>query len=76
MLCIDQTPFEIPHELAARASDQIEVALLWWKRENRVAVSVVDRKANDSFLLDVGDRDPLDVFRHPYVYAGVRGSAA
>ena len=62
-------PFEMPHELVARASDQIEVTLIWWEHDNRVAVSVVDRKSNQTLLVDVDGRDPLDVFRHPYVYA-------
>lgn len=69
MTSADHLAFEVPHELAARTSDQIEVALLWWKHENRIAVSVVDRKSNESFLLDVDGRDPLEVFEHPYVYA-------
>ena len=46
MTYADHTPFEMPQELAARASDQIEVTLLWWEHENRVAVSVIDRKAS------------------------------
>jgi hypothetical protein len=69
MTPVDQSPFEMPHELAACVSDQIEVTLLWWERENRAAVSVIDRKANQTLLVDVDGRDSLDVFRHPYAYA-------
>ena len=56
-------PFEMPQELVARASDQIEVTLIWWEHDNRVAVSVVDRKSNQTLLVDVDGRDPLDVFK-------------
>jgi hypothetical protein len=76
MTSLDHSLLEIPHELATRTSDQIEVALLWWEHEDRIAVAVVDRKANDSFLLDVDGRDALDVFMHPFLYAETAGVAA
>lgn len=56
-------------ELAYRASDSIEVLLLWWQEEDRLAVSVVDHAAGDAFVVPVGGERPLDVFRHPYAYA-------
>ena len=61
-------------ELAHRASDGIEVRLLWSRGERLAHVSVLDTPTGDSFAIDVrnGDR-PLDVFHHPYAYAAARG---
>jgi hypothetical protein len=61
-------------ELAHRATDGVEVALLWYPSNDVVSVRVVDTRAGESFELVLGDGDrPLDVFQHPYAYAALRG---
>ncbi len=61
-------------ELAHRATDGVEVALLWYPSNDVVSVQVFDAKADEAFELVLGDGDrPLDVFHHPYAYAALRG---
>jgi len=61
-------------ELAHRATDGVEVALLWYPSNDVVSVQVVDAKAGEAFELVLGEGDrPLDVFHHPYAYAALRG---
>jgi hypothetical protein len=62
-------------ELAHRASDGIEVRLLWSNGDDGLAVSVCDEKTGESFELPVGEANPLDVFHHPYAYAAFEGIA-
>jgi hypothetical protein len=60
-------------ELAHRATDGVEVALLWYPSNDVVSVQVFDAKAGEAFELVLGDGDrPLDVFHHPYAYAAPR----
>ena len=58
-------------ELDSRVSDGIHVRLLWNEPDDSVLVSVADHRTGDAFTLPVrtGQR-PLDVFHHPYAYAG------
>jgi hypothetical protein len=61
-------------ELAHRANDGVEVALLWYPSNDVVSVRVADARAGETFELVLGDGDrPLDVFEHPYAYAALRG---
>jgi hypothetical protein len=60
-------------ELAYRANDGVEVALLWHPIEDRLTVSVADERAGDQFELAVDSEDALDAFNHPYAYAAFRG---
>lgn len=61
-------------ELDYRATDGVEVALLWYPSNDVVSVQVVDAKANEAFELVLDEHDrPLDVFHHPYAYAAMRG---
>jgi hypothetical protein len=63
-----------PRELAHRAADGVEVALLWYPGSDVTSVQVVDAKAGEAFELVLGHGDrPLDVFHHPYAYAALRG---
>jgi hypothetical protein len=62
-------------ELAHRASNGIDVRLLWNQADNTVAVSVTD-DLGESFELRVGSHEALDAFHHPYAYAALRGSLA
>jgi hypothetical protein len=65
----------IPRELAYRASDGIEVWLLWRKSDDRLFVLVVDGKSDDAFEIDVDADHALDAVEHPYAYAASRGIA-
>lgn len=67
------TTNQLPKELAYRASDGLEVWLLWTRATNRIFVLVVDSRVDDSFELDVSGEEALDAFHHPYAYASFRG---
>jgi hypothetical protein len=60
-------------ELDHRASDGIDVRLLWRPHDDRVLVAVSDAKTGEAFTLEVGpDQRAIDVFQHPFAYAGNR----
>ena len=60
-----------PRELDSRTSDGIRVHLLWHARDNQLAVAVQDTKTGEMFEITVGPgQRALDVFNHPYAYAG------
>jgi hypothetical protein len=60
-------------ELDHRAGDGIDVRLLWRPHDNRALVAVSDAKTGEAFTLEVGDGErALDVFQHPFAYAGSR----
>jgi hypothetical protein len=54
-------------ELAYRENRGIAVALLW-DRETELTVRVDDSRTGDSFSVEVGTRNGLEVFHHPYAY--------
>jgi len=56
-------------ELAYRATDGIEVSLLWDRATNALKVLVADERTGDSFELDAPSDRALDVFYHPFAYA-------
>lgn len=56
-------------ELAYRASDGIEVSLLWQPADNSLTVVVEDVKIEERFEVDARPDNALDVFYHPYAYA-------
>jgi hypothetical protein len=61
-------------ELASRSGNGVDVALLWRSCDNTAIVVVVDHLTGEAFLLHVHESDnALDVFRHPYAYAALRG---
>ena len=61
-------------ELAYRARDGLEVALLWHETASSVSVAVSDSRTGEAFELVLGNDDnALDVFHHPYAYAAHRG---
>jgi hypothetical protein len=68
-------PYETSvHELDHRAADGVDVALLWDEFTNRVSVTVSDQRTGDFFEVLVTAADnPLDVFKHPFAYAALRG---
>jgi hypothetical protein len=60
-------------ELDHRASDGIDVRLLWRPHDDRVLVAVSDAKTGEAFTIEVGpDQRALDVFHHPFAYAASR----
>jgi hypothetical protein len=56
-------------ELAHRTGDGIEVALLWTKSTNRVAIAVADTHSGEELEFEVDGSRALDAFNHPYAYA-------
>jgi hypothetical protein len=60
-------------ELDFRASDGLEVALLWDPETNQLLVSVFDTKSGDDFQIEVSSTEAMDAFHHPYAYAASSG---
>jgi hypothetical protein len=59
-------------ELDYRESNGISVCLLWNRQTNELIVRVADSAEDEEFELGCGAHEALDVFRHPYAYAGTR----
>jgi len=60
--------------LARRRSAGIQVALLWAKDTNAVAVLLHDDGTDERFEVPVEPgANPLQVFEHPYAYAAWQG---
>jgi hypothetical protein len=58
-------------ELDARAGDGFDVRLWWDPVSGQVAVTVAHDAAALAFEIPVRDGEaPLDVFNHPFAYAG------
>ena len=63
-----------PRELDSRASDGIQVQLLWNPVDGHVSVAVYDTKTSEAFEVEVSNgQRVLDVFHHPYAYAAEPG---
>jgi len=60
------------YELASRESDGIEVALLWNGVEDRVLLSVRDRRTGEWFVRGVEGADALEAYRRPFAYIARR----
>jgi hypothetical protein len=60
-------------ELAHRASDAVEVTLLWCESDDSVAVQVIDTEAGSAFEVAVAGDRALDAYYHPYAYAARHG---
>jgi hypothetical protein len=67
---VDTTIELFPRELDSRSVDGIEVTLLWSKRTNALSVAVNDTRTGEAFTLPADPANALDVFHHPYAYAG------
>jgi hypothetical protein len=63
----------IPVELDFRATDGVEVSLLWHKRTDTLTVFVFDARSEETFELEVESRYAVDAFQHPYAYAAALG---
>jgi hypothetical protein len=59
-------------QLATRASNRIEVTLLWNRRSDHLRVGVNDSHTGVYFELRAARDDALDVFRHPSAYTAPR----
>ena len=71
---VDTTTAQLnPLELDFRATDGVEVSLLWHKPTDRLYVSVHDTRTGELFELDVAGDHAVDAFQHPYAYAYSRG---
>ena len=62
------TMINAEEELAHRASDGIEVTLLWNRVTNHVKVRVFDARRAEGFELEVDGQNALDAYRHPFAY--------
>jgi hypothetical protein len=62
-------------ELAKRASDGLEVVLLWDRSSNRVKVAVSDELLCHYLDLEVARPDALSAFYHPFAHAAARLAA-
>jgi hypothetical protein len=64
-------------ELARRSgSDGVEVSLRWRRADGRLTVVVTNQGAGESFSLPARRDNALDVFFHPYAYAGGSSNSA
>jgi hypothetical protein len=69
--------FEQPaRELCHRTADGIEVRLVWYPATEGLAVIVEDPRELEMLEVPVGAADPMDVYQHPYYYAGRLGIGA
>jgi hypothetical protein len=59
-------------ELAYRATDGMEVSLLWDPSDDSLTVTVTNWKTGDVFDVAARRDNALEVFRHPYVHAARR----
>ena len=57
-------------ELDHRESNGIAVSLRWNRTTNDLTVLVVDGGEDEAFELRCSADEALDVFHHPYAYAG------
>ena len=62
-----------PRELDRRATDGVDVALLWDAATDSLSVAVYDDRTGEAFELQVDAHEAVDAFRHPYAYAAFRG---
>ena len=63
-----------PKELAHRDSGPSHVSFFWSRRTHRAAVVLEDDETGEVVELDVRpEDDALDLYEHPYVFAGARG---
>ena len=56
-------------ELAQRASNGIEVTLLWTESTNVITIAVIDSHSAEELEFEVDGTFALDAFNHPYAYA-------
>jgi hypothetical protein len=57
-------------ELSQRESDGIEVRLLWERGTDHLVVVVHNARSEEAIEVTARPDNALDVFRHPFAYAG------
>jgi hypothetical protein len=57
-------------ELSQRESDGIEVQLFWERGTDHLVVVVQDARSEQAIEVAARPDNALDVFRHPFAYAG------
>jgi len=57
-------------DLAERHSPDLDVVLMWAKPSDRLWVVVTHRRSGRTARIDASARNALDVFNHPFAYAG------
>ena len=62
-----------PKELAFRDSSGTHVLLLWSRRTGRAAIVLEDPDGEDIEMEVRAHENPLELFRHPFVYTAQRG---
>jgi hypothetical protein len=67
------SPAQGYRELAHRATDGLEIVLLWHQPSNGIMVAVSDARTGAYCELDAPPEEALEVFHHPYAYAAARG---
>lgn len=60
-------------ELASREGDGLEISLHWSKSTDRVWVSVLDQRFDESFDIHVAGAQALSAFYHPFAFASGQG---
>ena len=59
-------------ELETRAGDGLEISLHWSKAADRVRITFVDQRFDESFDIEVDGADALCAFEHPFAFATSR----
>jgi len=57
-------------DLADRHTDDLDVVLMWSRVSGQVWVNVTHRRSARTARIDAGPANALDVFEHPFAYAG------
>jgi hypothetical protein len=57
-------------DLADRHSEDLDVVLFWSRASGRIWVKVTHRPSNRTGFVEATPRNALDVFHHPFAYAG------
>lgn len=60
-------------ELVVRGGDGLEVALVWRREADTLAVVVSDERLGAAFEVAAPRDRALDVFHHPFAYAAAQG---
>jgi hypothetical protein len=70
MMATTNTTHQPYRELAQRVNDGVEVVLFWHEVTEALTVTVSDERTGRYFELSADPDRALDVFEHPYAYAG------
>lgn len=61
-------------ELAHRVTSDVEVTLLWRKRDNFLTLRLVEVATGVEFEVGIRPEDAMDAFNHPYAYLSCRAA--